>query len=594
MKLRTSFFEPTVFRKNLTRFAPVWALYCVYLVLMLLVNMAGSSPLAVQLTYTDQYAPIVNLIYALVCALVLFGDLYNPRMTNALHALPLRREGWFFTNVISGLSFSLVPNLAFSLLTLPLCLTGNVSGGLLSPVCYFLYMELSFLFFFGLAVLCAFLVGNRFALTLVYGIINFLSMLVYWLVYTLYVPLLYGIQASSRGFERFSPAVYATGLDLLNYRVYYPESMTASPRWEVYLSDSWTYLIVCAAIGLGLLALALLLYRRRKLECAGDFLALKVCEPVFLVIYALVVGAVIQLGKQIFIGGQEVDGFLYIGLAVGVFTGLMLLQRTVRVFRVKAFLGCAALIGAVLLSIGITKADPLGISTWIPGQEDVQSVTVYYGHNRYRAPGNAITLDDPADIAAVLEVHGYALQEDVTLNEEKDTLTIRPYGIEMPLGTVNSFSFALEYNLADGTTRSRYYDIYVQGDAGQQIKAFLTRTECVLGIPEEELEALAAEIGFLEFSGYVRLVNDRQEILGLLEAVAADCEAGTMAQPWPFRSRSDTKENRQNINFSITLDSGIEYWHNIQIYDDNANTMAWLIAHDIPLLLGEEYTKTVN
>ncbi len=594
MKLRTSFFEPTVFRKNLTRFAPVWALYCVYLVLMLLVIMAGSSPLAVELTYADQYAPIVNLIYALVCALVLFGDLYSPRMTNALHALPLRRESWFFTNVISGLTFSLVPNLVFSLLTTLLCLTSNVTGGLLAPASYFLYMTLSFLFFFGLASVCAFLVGNRFAMTLVYGIINFLSMLIYWLVYMLYVPLLYGIRSSSRGFELFSPAVFMVGQDLLDYTVDYPEAMNEAPHWEVYFSDSWTYLIVCAAIGLGLLGLALLLYRRRKLECAGDFLSLKACEPAFLVIYALVMGAMIQLIKQLFIGGQEVDGFLYIGLAVGVFTGLMLLRRTVRVFRVKAFLGCAALIAAVLLSIGITKADPMGLTTWIPEQEDVQSVTVYYGHNRYRAPGNAITLEDPADIAAVVEVHGYALQENITVNEAKDTLTIQPYGIEVPIGMVNSFSFALEYNLADGTTRSRYYDVYVQGDAGQQIKAFLTRTECVLGVPEEELEALAAEIGYIEFSGNVRLVDDRQEILGLLQAVAADCEAGTMAQPWSFRSRSDTKENRQNINFCITLDSGIEYWHNIQIYDDNANTMAWLIAHDIPLLLGEEYTKTVN
>ena len=30
MKLRTSFFNPTVFKKDLTRFAPTWALYTVW------------------------------------------------------------------------------------------------------------------------------------------------------------------------------------------------------------------------------------------------------------------------------------------------------------------------------------------------------------------------------------------------------------------------------------------------------------------------------------------------------------------------------------------------------------------------------------
>ena len=38
----------------------------------------------------------------LLAALVLFGDLDNPRMCNALHALPLRRETWFFSHAAAG------------------------------------------------------------------------------------------------------------------------------------------------------------------------------------------------------------------------------------------------------------------------------------------------------------------------------------------------------------------------------------------------------------------------------------------------------------------------------------------------------------
>ena len=37
MKSRTSFFNPTVFKKDLTRFAPTWALYTVGLFMMMAV-----------------------------------------------------------------------------------------------------------------------------------------------------------------------------------------------------------------------------------------------------------------------------------------------------------------------------------------------------------------------------------------------------------------------------------------------------------------------------------------------------------------------------------------------------------------------------
>ena len=34
MKLRTSFFNPAVLKKDITRFAPVWGLYSVFLLLL--------------------------------------------------------------------------------------------------------------------------------------------------------------------------------------------------------------------------------------------------------------------------------------------------------------------------------------------------------------------------------------------------------------------------------------------------------------------------------------------------------------------------------------------------------------------------------
>ena len=118
MRSKTSFFNKTVFKKNLTRFAPVWVVYalglCVFFImqyssetsyseynkLLGFVNRFSRDMVAVSMTW--------NLAYALLVAQLLFGDVYNSRMCNALHAMPLRRECWFVTNAVSGLVYSLV------------------------------------------------------------------------------------------------------------------------------------------------------------------------------------------------------------------------------------------------------------------------------------------------------------------------------------------------------------------------------------------------------------------------------------------------------------------------------------------------------
>ena len=67
-----------------------------------------------------QLMGLVNLLFAPLVAMLLFGDLYNSRMCNALHAMPVRRETLFLTNVVSGLLFSMIPTAVMALLSVPL------------------------------------------------------------------------------------------------------------------------------------------------------------------------------------------------------------------------------------------------------------------------------------------------------------------------------------------------------------------------------------------------------------------------------------------------------------------------------------------
>ena len=114
MKSRTSFFNLTVFRKDITRFAPAWGLYLVGM-LMLVPSFAGGFGYSMGgIAYfgrTIGVLSVVNILYAFVCAALLFGDLFNARLCNALHAMPMRREGWFLTHLARGMLVSMVPNL---------------------------------------------------------------------------------------------------------------------------------------------------------------------------------------------------------------------------------------------------------------------------------------------------------------------------------------------------------------------------------------------------------------------------------------------------------------------------------------------------
>ena len=115
MKLKTSFFEPTVLKKDITRFAPVWILFTVYL-LFIIISETTYYAFSSQF-HERNYLPYVfsslgggsSLVMGFACATLLYGDLFKTRLCYGLHAMPLRRETWFATHFLSGTLFFVVP-----------------------------------------------------------------------------------------------------------------------------------------------------------------------------------------------------------------------------------------------------------------------------------------------------------------------------------------------------------------------------------------------------------------------------------------------------------------------------------------------------
>ena len=555
MKSRISFFDKAVLRKDITRFAPLWAIYLIggLLVMMTALGEQDSAAASRNLAATIGPFSIINMIYAALCAQLLFGDLFNSRLCNALHALPMRRESWFVSHVVSGILFSLVPQ-AIGTILLTLILEQMSLVGLI----WLLGMTLEYLFFFGLAVFSVFCTGNRFAMLVIYTILNFASMIAYWFADTIYQPFLYGVPISFEAFQPFSPVVQ---MCTFNEMVLFEKRFNTAWFWRVSgLGEGWWYLAACAVLGMALLAVSLLLYRRRKLECAGDFAAVKPLEPIFAVVFPLCVGCVCTMF------GYSYLLFLSVGLIIGWFVAQILLQRTIKVFKGRAFLHLAILLVALGASVFMTWLDPLGIVSWVPEPEKVAAVEIDNASKLISGRDSYIKITDPEQIEAFVEVHGWAM-EDRDTSGSATTVTIR-------------------YTMKDGRKVTRSYLIREDTKAWAYFSELYNTPQRVLGYANWEY--------FVENTGLVwegrTLINCCQTyakhseepidalelhdamIRELLEAMKKDCEEGNLGRYFG----GDTLAKYWLELYS--MDAGDPRYSNKDIYiqGGSQNTLAWI------------------
>ncbi len=584
MQLKTSC-SKAVLKKDLTRFAPAMALYTVFLLLLFFVYLTQGDTYWIvrDVASAAQLMAVFNFIYAPVCAQLLFGDLFNGRMCNALHAMPLRRETWFGTHVTAGLLFSLLPNLVIA------AISAVVMGEFYYvALAWLLASTLQYLFFFGVSVFCSYLVGNRFAMAIVYLLINFFSMFIYWLVDTLIRPLLYGIETDLSWFQWFSPIIrLADGVEYIyTSRVIDPVTDHYTDQVIAHLGEGWWYAAVCAVLGIAFLVGALLLYRRRKLESAGDFMAFKVLNPVFLIIYSIAAGTFCQMFFSLFIGTSTDYPYLFIGLAVGYYTGRMLLRRTLRVFQPRSLIGLGALIASAVLVLAGAYFDVIGVTRWVPEASEVESITLY--QHGYRSSRAYIKLTTEDDIQKILDFHsmiasdvrGYEKNfshDDYWNTKPAATLLSQP---EILTETVTiaeaegtTYQFLLEYTLNDGDVVERYYNVYTLSGPGQMLRDFFSRPACVMGeaildLPTfmEDLTAIRTDWEEIEFP-----VEAAPE---LLQAIMLDCSNGTLVQSWPYHTEDHPVIY---LVFERLPDDSDHYQYSeITVYDTCTNTIAWL------------------
>lgn len=534
MKLRTSFCKSALVKKDITRFAPLWVLYTIWTLLIMLTTLSGTAANNVKSvgTFIRIYS-MINMGYAFLSAQLLFGDLFNTRLCNALHAMPISRTHQFWSHVIAGLLFSLLPDLVAAI-----ALMFKLGAMWYMALLWLLGLSLSYVYFFGLATLCMMLTGNRFACAALYGIINFFAYVVWWFLYSVFQPLMPGVVIGGGNFSLFCPVVLMMeSTDLFNFK--YGNVSDRMPT-GVDLCNGWITFGIFGLVGIGLLVLALVLYRRRALERAGDFLTIKALEPVFLVVYTLCAGAFCSLFAM---DDELLPVFLAIGILIGYFTGRMLLERTVRVLHKRAFVGLVALALLLAVALGLTKLDVFGVVRYVPEAEDVESVRFSCSStNGYYADG---TLNTPEDLALVEQIHR-------TFVEHRDDEGHFVY-------------LDLTYTLKNGRTVERSYHLY-STVAETSVDQLLKLPQVILGFSDPEEAASAVQycyVNKLDDSMTISIHATKNKV-GLLEAMYQDVCVGEI--------------DKENAHYIVEYDLDGQY-KQLYIGKEWTNTVAWLDAY---------------
>ncbi len=575
MKSKASFFNKTALRKDILRYSPIWAVYTIILLLALF-GMADFSRATIARDVVDILKTMawINLFYGGICGIFLFMDLFNGRLCNALHAFPMRREGWLTTHILAGVLFSLVPNL----------LTAGIAALMLWEYAYMALIwlaisTLQYLFFFGTAVLAATCAGNLLGSIAIYGITHLATLFVGVVAQLLYQPLLYGVRLDMDKIYHFFPLSEMSGFDYATFKEYY-EYKEPYIEFTGLEGEQWRYVGICAAVGILCLFLAGLVYRRRNLESAGDFISLKPLAPLFLLVATVGAGAFLYMFSDLV--GNKTYLFLVLGMAIGYFAGKMLLERTLKVFRKKSLLMLGGLLLVVGGSLGLTWLDPLGITAYVPEGESIEAAYII-GADR----GLYMTDSIFSSYLNIEEDRGFQITHAEELEEfqsfHRQLINYRPTKSDGVLCDVR-----LHYKLKNGRTVTRYYEVGRHTALGQRAGKYFSDMRYIFEVNDTEIlynafEAVAIDI--YEGSDSINFkLTDSQEIAGLLDAVAADCEAGKMAQNWAFHEEV-SKEEYGVAEGHVELyvkDSAYdkEDWKasrfHLQIYPDSTNTIEYI------------------
>lgn len=582
MKSKISFFNKTIFWKNVTLYWPIWGLYTllcfVFQPIMLWItnNMdyfyVGSEgyPDARQLRdLVDHLAfePYVILIAfaALFSGMALYSYLYNNKSANMIHSMPVDRTQLYGTALISGWVFLIVPLFATALFSTLLCIIYTIPGiGYVWG--WFLAATALALIAFSIVSICALFTGHIVVLPMYVVAVNLMSWIVYYLVYIVVTTFGYGVSSLGDGASSIAAMLCPVQCfyDNLQWSYQYAEN-----REFVGASlEGLGLLILYTIIAIGFYVAAYVIYRKRKIEQAGDFLTVNWVKPIFRAIVGCI-GAIFgaMLIREVLLEvriGCGVPLFVVIMLVIGAicyFAADMFINKSFHVFKKKNWIGCSIFSVVLLAFFACMYGAAENYEKYMPKESEIETATVHLGY--------AVTLEGE-EAAEILEIHGEILKELDWIERIIES------------GDRNHESVRISYQLKNGEDITRRYQLpealtTIQPAVAKIVALEDNEENFLKHIFCEEYEDIkffnggyfeapfVDEEGRTDENGYPDTVYDSIKLdavqaKALYEAIIADVKAGTLMKYNVYRDWMNAEGQDMYYKYSETSIS-IDYHH---------------------------------
>ncbi len=515
MQLKTSFFNPTLFRKNLSRSWPLWggvsavgALIPLYLLLALnqphiTVYFRQDDFVEVLYAAVTMFLPAFTAGYAILVAMFTWSYLHNARSVGMIHALAIDRKGLFVTNTLSGLAMLLIPYVVVGGLmsVIAVCCGAMHLGAFLTTIGAVL---LENLLFFGMGTLCTMVTGNVIVTAVYYAVLNFAVPALDALVNMLATQFLFGLTSGTSEWSIwFSPLIALYDKVQLVYpdaegvRAMYPEM------------QGYALIVIYGIVGIAMLALSYLLYRNRRSESAGDVVAFVWLRPVFRFGIALV--SALTLGfalyeifwVSLFHEGRYEDMLpmavcMMVGAVVGYYAASMLLEKSLRVFKgsLKGVGIACAVVAVLCVSVAV---DIFGVERYVPDMEDIDSIQII-GDLDIR---NCDAERFPDLCEDILELH-------TAIVEDKDYIRTHDgrWGED---GEIHWESIRFIYRMKNGSQVERYYYLPLAKERLQDTTTYDGKFVAVSHHPDVLLARVLLPEGSEMVYGHVEYYNPTED-----------------------------------------------------------------------------------
>lgn len=551
MKSKKSFFNKTIFKKNVVLYWPLWAVYTVFLFCMQPGSIWIYNYNANFRTGYDMMQRVRDLIsalsmegyialiafFAIFYGMALYSYLYNSKSANMIHALPVDRTQLFGTNVLSGLAFLIVPQVFVAILSTIVCLAYGITRVHYLGIWLLMAMGTSFVAF-AFVTFCAMFTGILVALPVYVIIVNLLSHWVYYIIYVVVTTFGYGVNDIGAVFGQKAAEMTSPFFCFMGYvGIYRDYDMVGNLRGIGVKGVG--ILCVYLVVAVVLYVLSYMIYQKRKIESAGDLITIGWVKPLFRFGAGLSGGIFLGLLLRELLCSIGVGCPLPVAVvlmlvmgAIAYFAADMLVHKSFHVFKKKNWIGCVTF-SVVLL---VTFFGLYGVSNYyenyMPEKEHVLSASVNMGYE--------VELEGE-EVQTIMDIHEKILEQKAYSENYREN------------GGYKYEYVSIYYIMDNGEPVRRSYEIPYEYEATMAVLKLVDELEQnpenfyrhMFGNKYDQITEFGG--GWVEFQyadkveqgldyGYENTSVTQEQAAKLYQAILTDVEAGTLMKYSIYRN----------------------------------------------------------